>query len=111
MGSMLLDIFLIALILVIITDISGFPQDGLTPLLRKITGSKTGTPSKIFTCSFCQTNWAGLFYLIVTGQLSLLSYAIVLLLATMTPVIYAGVMFIKDLFFKLFEWLYTLFNL
>ena len=108
---MLLDLFLIALILVIITDVSGFPQDGLTPLIRKITGSKTGTISKIFTCSFCQMNWAGLAYLIITGQFSLLSYAIVLLLATMTPVIYAGVMFIKDLFFKVFEFLYGLFNL
>ena len=103
---MVLDIFLIALILVVITDISGFPEDGLAPLFRKITGSKKGVPSKIFTCSFCQTNWVGLFYLIVTGQLSLASYAIVLLFATMTPVIYMGVLFLKDLFTKIIEWLY-----
>ena len=103
---MVLDIFLIALILVVITDISGFPEDGLAPLFRKITGSKNGVPSKIFTCSFCQTNWVGLFYLIVTGQLSLASYAIVLLFATMTPVIYMGVLFLKDLFTKIIEWLY-----
>ena len=49
---MVLDLFLIALILVVITDISGFPEDGLAPLFRKITGSKKGVPSKIFTCSF-----------------------------------------------------------
>ena len=97
---MVLDLFLIALILVVITDISGFPEDGLAPLFRKITGSKKGVPSKIFTCSFCQTNW------IVTGQLSLASYAIVLLFATMTPVIYMGVLFLKDLFTKIIEWLY-----
>ena len=103
---MVLDLFLIALILVVITDISGFPEDGLAPLFRKITGSKKGVPSKIFTCSFCQTNWVGLFYLIVTGQLSLASYAIVLLFATMTPVIYMGVLFLKDLFTKIIEWLY-----
>ena len=103
---MLLDLFLIALILVVITDISGFPEDGLAPLFRKITGSKKGVPSKIFTCSFCQTNWVGLFYLIVTGQLSLASYAIVLLFATMTPVIYMGVLFLKHLFTKIIEWLY-----
>lgn len=103
---MILDLFLIALILVIITDISGFPEDGLAPLFRKITGSKRGVPSKIFTCSFCQTNWVGLFYLIATGQLSLASYAIVLLLATMTPIIYMGVLFLKDLFTKIIEWLY-----
>ena len=103
---MVLDLFLIALILVVITDISGFPEDGLAPLFRKITGSKKGVPSKIFTCSFCQTNWVGLFYLIVTGQLSLASYAIVLLFAAMTPVIYMGVLFLKDLFTKIIEWLY-----
>ena len=103
---MVLDLFLITLILVIITDISGFPEDGLAPLFRKITGSKKGVPSKIFTCSFCQTNWVGLFYLIVTGQLSLASYAIVLLFATMTPIIYMGVLFLKDLLTKIIEWLY-----
>ena len=103
---MVLDLFLITLILVIITDISGFPEDGLAPLFRKITGSKKGVPSKIFTCSFCQTNWVGLFYLIVTGQLSLTSYAIVLLFATMTPIIYMGVLFLKDLFTKIIECLY-----
>ena len=103
---MVLDLFLITLILVIITDISGFPEDGLAPLFRKITGSKKGVPSKIFTCSFCQTNWVGLFYLIVTGQLSLASYAIVLLFATMTPIIYMGVLFLKDLFTEIIEWLY-----
>lgn len=103
---MVLDLFFIALILVVITDISGFPEDGLAPLFRKITGSKKGVPSKIFTCSFCQMNWVGLFYLIVTGQLSLASYAIVLLFATMTPVIYMGVLFLKDLFTKIIEWLY-----
>ena len=103
---MVLDLFLIALILVVITDISGFPEDGLAPLFRKITGSKKGVPSTIFTCSFCQTNWVGLFYLIVTGQLSLASYAIVLLFATMTPIIYMGVLFLKDLLTKIIEWLY-----
>lgn len=108
---MLLDLFLITLIVVIITDISGFPDDGLTPLFRKITKSPNGTPSKIFTCSFCQTHWLGLAYILITGQFSLLSYAIVLLFATLTPIVYMGVQFVRDLLTKVFEWLYAVFNI
>lgn len=107
---MFLDILLIQVILVVITDLSGFPEDGIKPLLRRLTGSP-GEPSKIFTCSLCQTHWAGLLYLLLTGNLSLLSYAFVLFMAFMTPVT-GGVLFlVRDFFQRIIESISTYFGL
>lgn len=107
---MFLNLLLIQVILVIITDLSGFPEDGLKPLLRRITGSP-GEPSKIFTCSLCQTNWLGLLYLILTGNLSLLNYAFVLFLAFMTPVTGSLLFLIRDFIQRMIESIANYFGL
>lgn len=108
--NMLLNLLLISVILVIITDLSGFPEDGLKPLFRRITGS-IGEPSKIFTCSLCQTHWAGLIYLIVTGNLTFLNYAFVLFLAFMTPVTGSLLYLIRDFFQRIIESISNYFGL
>lgn len=87
-------LILISVIVVVITDLSGFVDDGLTPLFRRWFG--IGTPSKIFTCSLCQTHWLGLLYLLVTGQWTLASYALLLVIAFLTPVTGSILWFIRD---------------
>ncbi len=107
---MFLDLLLIQVILVIITDLSGFPEDGIKPLLRRITGSP-GEPSKIFTCSLCQTHWAGLIYLLVTGNLTFLNYALVLFLAFMTPVTGSLLYLVRDFLSRIIESISNYFGL
>lgn len=107
---MLETLLFIQIIIVLITDISGFPEDGLKPLFKRLTGG-VGEPSKLFTCSFCQTNWAGLAYLIFTGQLTFAAYAYVLFLAFMTPVTGSVLYLVRDFMTKITETIYDYFNL
>ena len=107
---MFLTLLLLQVIIVIITDLSGFPEDGIKPLLKRITGG-VGEPSKIFTCSLCQTNWAGLIYLLATGQFSLLAYAYVLFLAFMTPVTGSLLYLVRDFIQRMIESINTYFGL
>ena len=104
-------LILISIIVVVITDLSGFVDDGLTPLFRKITGNPVGEPSKIFTCSLCQTHWAGLIYLLCTGQLTFASYALVLAIAFMTPVTGSLLFLIRDFVQKMIDTIANYFNL
>ena len=103
-------LLLIQVIIVVITDLSGFPEDGLRPLFRRLTGG-IGEPSKIFTCSLCQTHWAGLLYLVVTGQWSFLAYAYVLVLAFMTPVTASLLYLVRDFAQKAVGTIYDYFDL
>ncbi len=103
-------LLLISIIAVIITDLSGFPEDGLKPLFRRITGG-VGEPSKIFTCSLCQTHWAGLLYLIVTGNLTFLNYAFVLFLAFMTPVTGSLLYLVRDFIQRMIDSIANYFGL
>ena len=107
---MIETLIFIQIIIVLITDISGFPEDGLKPLFRKLTGG-VGEPSKLFVCSFCQMNWVGLAYLIITGQFSFAAYALVLFLAFMTPVTGSLLYLVRDFIQKMITTLYDYFNL
>ena len=107
---MIETLIFIQIIIVLITDISGFPEDGLKPLFKRLTGG-VGEPSKLFTCSFCQTNWVGLIFLITTGQLTFASYALVLFLAFMTPVTGSLLYLVRDFFHKMITTLYDFFGL
>jgi len=82
--NVFIQLFLIQFIIVTITDYSGFVEDGLTPLFKKLFG--IGHPSKIFTCSLCQTTWLGLLFLLITKHFTLPYIAFNFLLAALTPV-------------------------
>lgn len=81
---MLTNLFFIAVICVIIIDISGFIE-GIESLLTKVLGYKVRIP-KPFSCSMCSTHWIGLIYLIFT-HFSIESYMILLLISICTPLI------------------------
>lgn len=92
---MLTDILTIALITVIITDLSGFIPNLETSIAKWLKINKVRLP-KILTCSLCQTHWLGLGYLIFTNQFTLLNYAVVLLIAYFTTTIKNVLQLIKD---------------
>lgn len=85
----MLDILLIAVCFVIVSDILQFWNEFSTIVSGWLTKGKIKKPipSKIMTCSTCQTWWTGLFYLIVTHQLTIPMVAYTLFVASMAPVI------------------------
>ena len=89
------DLFLIALICVVIIDISGFIED-IEIILAKWLKVKSVRIPKPFSCSFCLTHWIGLAYLLFCGALSLSSYAVLLLACVLTPVIGEAVWHFRD---------------
>ena len=91
-----IDLLLIQFILVMITDYSGFPDDFVKPLFKKFFKYKVGEPSKIFTCSLCQTVWVGLLYLLLTGNFTIPYVASVFLIAALTPITIDALWLVKD---------------
>ncbi len=80
------NILLIALICVIIIDISGI-IDEAEKGLSKWLGMKNARIPKPFSCSLCMTHWVALIYILCAGGFSVLNYAYILFVAVLTPVI------------------------
>lgn len=59
-------------------------------------------PSKIMTCSTCQSWWANLIYLIIINKLSIVNVAYVLFLAYMAPVVSDLLELANDIFKRIF---------
>lgn len=57
----------------------------------------------IFLCALCQVFWISLFYVIITGQLSILSITLCLINAHMTKIITPLYRFIENLMLKVIE--------
>lgn len=87
---MILDLICLAVIIVIIIDISGFVdsiKSGISFLITKGKIVKNDYRLMPFDCSFCMIFWAGLIYLMVTGNLSLLTITFVILLSVLSRTI------------------------
>ena len=93
---MILNIFIIQFILVAAIDYLGFVDEALTPLFRKITGSKIGSIGRPFNCSTCATFWASLLYIIITGNLSFLNVGLCMAAALTTPITLDLIHLVKD---------------
>lgn len=109
--NLFLDLLLIQFIIVMITDITGFVQDGLEPLVKALMKTKVGHLSKIFVCSLCQTHWVGLIYLLIVGQFNLMTYAYLLLLSVLTPLTGSIIHLFIDFFESVITGIYEYFNL
>lgn len=108
-----INILLIATILVIVTDISDFPNT-IKHLIWK--WLKPKSPYReyrlhLIDCSFCQTWWASLICILVMGELHLYTLAFALFVAFLTPVINIALHFIYDFFVGVFNVLYRLLGL
>ena len=101
--NMILDLFCIMFIVVIITDLSGFPQSlyrGISSFLTKGRIVSSGGNLKILTCSFCQTHWLSLIYLIVNNELTIRTYTIILGISLLSSVTKDLLINIKDKLIK-----------
>lgn len=102
---MILDLLCILVIIVIITDLSGWADTMNRILGNALLGVPIGK-FKIVSCSLCQMHWVGLLYIIVTSNFSFPSYALVLFLAYMTTVVKDILLLIKDIFIKINDIIY-----
>lgn len=107
--DIVLGLLLINFIIVSITDYSGFPEDALKPLFKKWFG--VGQPSKIFVCSYCQTVWVSIIYLLCTGAFTLPHFALVFVSAALTPVTLDLMYLVKDVLTALITFIYKVINI
>lgn len=107
---MILNILLIAIITVIVIDLSGFIQSlesGLSKWLR-IPNVRIPRP---FSCSFCMCHHLSLIYIILTGHFSLAVWALIFLISYMTPIIKDILIFLKDISSQIITILYQVFGI
>lgn len=109
---MLIDLLIIQLITVILIDQSGAIESFKLFISNALTKGKipsTNFSLKPLDCSFCMNHWIGLLFLLLTHQLTLVSYCVVLLLSFATPITNSILLLIKDLVLYLinlnYKWL------
>ena len=91
-------LILIQTMVVFVLDLSGFVEDGIQPFFRKWLGGNLKT--KPFLCSLCMTHHISLLYIIVTGQFSIYLWALICLLAWLTPITKNILITVKDILGK-----------
>lgn len=104
----MIDILLIAVICVVIIDLSGFTDSWKSGLKRLLTGGRFSDPNyslKPFDCSFCITWWTGLIYLLAIHSVSLWMLAYLLCICVMTPVIRDIIILIRETLLKIIRYL------
>lgn len=84
LANVIIDLILIQIICVNIVDISGVVSHIENAIARML--SLKSVKVYLFNCSYCVSHWIGLFYLLLTGALSLQTYTIVLVLCFFTSV-------------------------
>lgn len=102
----MIDIIWIAIIWVVILDISGFMDHLKSWIKRLVTGGRMSDPNyslKPIDCSFCMTFWSGLVYLWITHTFSLWMVCYLLLVCVMTPVIQLILITFRDIFIKIIK--------
>ena len=102
----MIDILLLAVIVVIIIDISGITDSIKSLIKRIVTKGMMSDPNyslKPLDCSFCMTFWSGVVYMMITHSLSLWMTAYLLGICVLTPVI-------KDIFILIRETLLKIIN-
>lgn len=111
---MWLNILLIAIILVIITDLSGVVEYIKSHLYYRLRGTYDYPPSwdtpiiHLLGCSFCQVWWAGLLYLIVIHQLTIPAIAYLLVISYLTTTIKDLLVLFKEVLTKSIDKLFKL---
>lgn len=111
---MLLNILLIAVILVIITDLSGVTEYIKSHLYYRLRGTYNYPDSwdtpiiHLLSCSLCQTVWAGLIYLIIAGGVTFINIAFLLLIAFLTTTIKDFLLLLKEVLDRTLNKLYEM---
>lgn len=109
-----MNIFLIAVIMVLITDLSGLVPYIKSHLYYKLRGTYNYPDSwdspiiHLLSCSLCQTWWIGLVYLIVVGQVTIPAIAYLLLISYLTTTIRDILVLLKELLTEAIDKLYKM---
>lgn len=108
---MFLKLLIIAIVVVLLIDISGFISSLKSFISKKLTNNKIDTTDfsfKPFDCSYCMSFWIGLIYVIVTNEFTFLNLLYVCLIPMFTDFIRQTLLLMKDLLNKLIEKIYEL---
>lgn len=92
---------LLTLSVVIIVEVSRFPDS-----VKRGLGIWLGKPVrnlKPLDCSFCLTFWVLAIYHLVTGTMSVMTFACALVMATLTPAVSEAVYLFRDGLITLFR--------
>lgn len=105
-----LQILLLDIIVVYLVDLSGaMSNDGLVPMvIKKFLGIRKEAVVKIpgLSCSLCMSWWVSLFYILVSGNLSIPNIAFVACLSYLSTTINSFLVLIKETLDTLISWLY-----
>ena len=108
----MINLFILTCIIVFIIDLSGFVDEMVKRLYYKyikVGDYHTLIPKlKPLTCSLCLSFWAGLIYLLITSQFTVLMLGYVCLLSFLTPIIGDILVMIKDVINKIINLIYKL---
>lgn len=98
-----LDLFCLAVVWVMIADLSGFNETYKSIL--KFIATKGRMHSSDYPgfnlCSLCLTFWSGLFYLGLTHSLTIRTLAVLAMMAFATSLIRSAVLYIYDIIIRL----------
>lgn len=108
----MINLFILTCIIVFVIDLSGFVDEMVKRLYYKyikVGDYHTLIPKlKPLTCSLCLSFWAGIIYLLITSQFSILMLGYVCLLSFLTPIIGDILIMIKDVINKIINLIYKL---
>ena len=108
----MINLFLLTCIIVFIIDLSGFVDEMVKRLYYKyikVGDYHTLIPKlKPLTCSLCLSFWAGIIYLLITSQFTILMIGYVCLLSFLSPIIGDILIMIKDVLNKIINLIYKL---
>lgn len=108
----MINLFILTCIIVFIIDLSGFIDEMVKRLYYKyikVGDYHTLIPKlKPLTCSLCLSFWAGIIYLLITSQFTVLMVGYVCLLSFLTPIIGDILIMIKDVLNKIINIIYKL---
>lgn len=99
----MINMILIAIICVLVIDLSGFTDEVTQFISKWLTNGKVikSFSFKPFTCSLCMTWWTCFIYLICVHQLTLYNVCFALLMAYSTGIIKSVLLLINDLILTL----------
>lgn len=108
----MINLFLLTCIIVFVVDLSGFVDEMVKRLYYKyikVGDYHTLIPKlKPLTCSLCLSFWAGIIYLLITSQFTVLMIGYVCLLSFLSPIIGDILVMIKDVLNKIINLIYKL---
>lgn len=108
----IINLLLIAVIWVVIIDLSGFIDNfksGIKWLITKGKMSNSDYRLKPFDCSLCMTFWTGLIYLLIIGKFTLVYLAALCLISLFCSILKSSILLVEDtittIINRIYKWL------